>query len=127
MPNSPPIPLTHLDATRHPNRKYRLLEMVRRRLRERRYSRRTEDSYIRWIRGYILYHGRRHLRELHEKDVREYLSSLAVEKKVSASTQNQALAAITFLYDAVLDRPRVRIEGIAPARQSRHVPVVLSE
>lgn len=121
------IPLAHLIAPPDPERKFRLMEIVRRRLRERRYSRRTEEAYARWIRQYIIFHGRRHPRELAEPEVASYLSSLAVEQRVSASTQNQALAALTFLYDAVLDRPLTRIEGIAPASRSRYVPVVLSE
>src|SRR6185437_7620014 len=101
-------------------------EVVRARLRERRYSRRTEEAYVHWIRRFILANGRRHPRELAEDDVRRFLSALAVEHRVAVSTQNQALAAITFLYDRVLDRPLTRIEGIHPARRSRRVPVVLS-
>lgn len=103
------------------------MEVVRRSLRERRFSRRTEEAYVSWIRRYIVYHGRRHPRELGETDVQRFLSALAVEGQVAASTQNQALAAITFLYDHVLVRPLSRIDGIEPARQSRYVPVVLSE
>jgi site-specific recombinase XerD len=97
------------------------MEVVRRRLRERRYSRRTEEAYTYWIRRYIIYHGRRHPRDLGESDVAEFLSMLAVEDKVSASTQNQALAAITFLYNHVVERPLTRIEGIAPAQRSRRL------
>jgi integron integrase len=81
---------------------------------------------VHWIRRYILYNDRRHPKELSEIDVRRFLSSLATEDRVAASTQNQALAAVTFLYDRVLDRPLTRIEGIQPARRSRHVPTVLS-
>jgi integron integrase len=103
------------------------MEVVRRKLRERRYSRRTEEAYAHWIRRYIVHHGRRHPRDLAEAEVRDFLSHLAVEGHVSASTQNQALAALTFLYDAVLDRPLTRIEGIAPARRAARVPTVLSQ
>jgi site-specific recombinase XerD len=102
------------------------MEIVRRCLRERRYSRRTEEAYVHWIRRYVIYTGRRHPRELGEEEVRRFLSSLAVEERVAASTQNQALSAITFLYDHVLERPLTRIDGIQPARRSQHVPVVLS-
>jgi len=102
------------------------MEIVRRKLRERRYSRRTEEAYVHWIRRYIVDNDRRHPRDLGESEVQRFLSALAVEKRVAASTQNQALAALTFLYDRVLERPLARIEGIAPARRSRHVPVVLS-
>lgn len=103
------------------------MEIVRTSLRERRFSRRTEEAYVSWIRRYIVYHGRRHPRELGETDVKRFLSALAVEDHVAASTQNQALSAITFLYDQVLGRPLSRLDGIEPARQSRYVPVVLSE
>jgi integron integrase len=74
----------------------------------------------------VLFHGRRHPKDLGADHVRQFLSSLANEAAVSASTQNQALAALLFLYDAVLKQPLPRVEGIAPARQSRRVPVVLS-
>lgn len=122
----PPIPLGHITAAPDPARKYRLLEIVRQRMRERRYSPRTAEAYLYWIKRYILYHRRRHPRELGEADVRKYLSYLATERGVAAATQNQALAALTFLYDGVLGRPLARIDGIAPASASRRVPVVLS-
>ena len=124
---SPPlIPLTHLLGPADADRKFRLIEVVRRRLRERRYSRRTEESYVHWIRRYIIHSGRKHPRSLGEAEVRDFLSWLAVERRVSSSTQNQALAALTFLYTQVLAQPFGRIEGIHPARQTRRVPVVLS-
>ena len=123
----PRIPLPHLDAAPESERRFRFLETVRRCLRERRYSRRTEEAYVHWIRRYVLFNDRRHPRDLGEDEVRAFLSSLAVHERVAASTQNQALAAMTFLYDRVLERPLTRIEGIQPARRSRHVPVVLSQ
>lgn len=122
----PLIPMSHLTDAPNPERQFRFMEIVRRKLRERRYSRRTEEAYVHWIRRYIMYNDRRHPRDLGEAEVQRFLSSLAVEDCVAASTQNQALAALTFLYDRVLERPLTRIEGIAPARRSRHVPVVLS-
>jgi integron integrase len=120
------IPLAHLVAS-DPERKYRLMEVVRTRLRERRYSPRTEQAYVFWIRRFVQFHGRRHPRELGEHDVRSFLSHLAIRDHVAASTQNQALAALTFLYDAVLRRPLARVDGIAPAHRARRVPVVLSQ
>lgn len=87
----------------------------------------TRGATITWIRRYIIFNDRRHPRDLAEDDVRRYLSSLAVDEGVAASTQNQALAALTFLYDAVLDRPLTRIEGITPAHRPPRVPGVLSE
>lgn len=123
---SPPlIPFSHLTGPSQPDRPYRLIELVRRRLREHRYSRRTEEAYVHWIRRYVIDTGRRHPRSLGEEDVRQFLSSLAVEQQVSASTQNQALAALTFLYAKVLEQPLGRIEGIQPARKRQRVPVVL--
>jgi integron integrase len=119
--------MSHLTAAPNPARPFRLMEIVRRKLRERRYSRRTEEAYVHWIRRYIVSNDRRHPNDLDEAAVRRFLSSLAVEYELAASTQNQALAALTFLYDRVLDRPLTRIEGIAPARGSKHVPVVLSQ
>jgi site-specific recombinase XerD len=122
----PLIPMSHLTDAPNPERQFRFMEIVRRKLRERRYSRRTEEAYVHWIRRYIVYSDRRHPRDLGEPEVKRFLSALAVEERVAASTQNQALAALTFLYDCVLERQLTRIEGIAPARRSRHVPVVLS-
>jgi integron integrase len=102
------------------------MEIVRRRLRERRYAQRTQEAYVLWIRRFILANGRRHPSELGPAEVRTFLSSLAVEEHVAAATQNQALAALVFLYAHVLDRPLAPVDGIAPARRSRRLPVVLS-
>jgi integron integrase len=103
------------------------MEIVRRRMRERRYSRRTEEAYVHWIRRFILYNDRQHPRDLGEADVARFLSDLASQQRVAASTQNQALAALTFLYDGVLDRPLTRIEGMTPSRRPPRFLVVLSE
>jgi integron integrase len=103
------------------------MERVRRVARERRYSTRTEDAYVYWIRRYIYANDRRHPADLGEAEVRNFLSALAAEHHVAPSTQNQALAALTFLYAKVLERPLARIDGIAPAQPTRHVPVVLSD
>jgi len=88
---------------------------------------RTEEAYILWIRRYIAFHGRKHPRDLGPDAVRAFLSDLAVGQRVAASTQNQALAALLFLYAHVLGEPLPRIEGITPARRPRYVPVVLSQ
>jgi integron integrase len=124
-PRLPRIPLHHLGDEAQP-RRFRLLAMVRHRLRARRYSRRTEEAYVCWIRRFVLHNGRRHPRELDEVAVSAYLSHLAVVEHVAASTQNQALAALRFLYDVVLQQPLERVQDIRPAQRSRHVPVVLS-
>ncbi len=102
------------------------METVRRALRERRYSGRTEEAYVHWIRRFIIANGRRHPIDLGSDEVRRFLSALAVDERVSLSTQNQAQAALSFLYAHVLRRPLERIEGVTPARRSRHLPVVLS-
>lgn len=123
----PLIPSSHLTGPPEPERKYRLMELVRRAMRERRYSRRTEEAYAGWIRRYVIFSGRRHPADLDEGDVRAFLSDLAVRLRVSASTQNQAAAAIQFLYAAVLRRPLRRLEGMVPPRAPRRLPVVLSQ
>jgi site-specific recombinase XerD len=102
------------------------MEVVRRRLAERRYRARTTQAYVYWIRRYIVFHDRRHPIDLGEEHIRSFLSGLATTARVAASTQNQALAALTFLYDAVLERPLTRVEGITPARRPKRVPDVLS-
>lgn len=122
----PLVPAQHLVGPAEPARRFRLMEVVRRRLRERRYSPRTEQAYVYWIRRFIVASGRRHPSDLAEPDVARFLSALAVEDRVAPSTQNQALAAVTFLYAHVIGRPLARIEGIAPAQRARRVPVVLS-
>jgi site-specific recombinase XerD len=102
------------------------MEIVRRILRERRYSARTERAYVQWIRRYIVANDRRHPSDLGASDVARFLSSLALEAGVAASTQNQALAALTFLYSRVLRQPLERVDGVVPARRPRRLPVVLS-
>jgi integron integrase len=96
-------------------------------MRERRYSDRTQATYINWIRRFVLFHDRRDPRDMGPDEVRAFLSDLAIRQRVSASTQNQALAALVFLYDVAIKRPLARVEGIAAAKQSRCVPVVLSQ
>jgi integron integrase len=126
-PQFPQLPLEILNAPPDPTRRFRLLERVRARLRDGRYSRRTEEAYVAWIRRYVIFHDRRHPSDLGPEHVRQFLSALATEQHVAASTQNQALAALLFLYERVLLRPLARVDGIAPARGARRVPVVLSQ
>jgi len=75
----------------------KLLDRVRGEIRARHYSRRTEEAYVHWIRRYIVFHGKRHPSELSGSDVTAFLTWLAVEKRVAASTQNQALSSVLFL------------------------------
>ena len=87
---------------------------------------RTERAYVGWIRRFIRYHGMRHPRELSEREVSEFLTYLAAERGVAASTQTQALCALLFLYDAVLERPLARLQDLTWARPHSRVPVVLT-
>jgi|SRR5689334_21860502 len=103
-----------------------LLDAVRLELRTRHYSRRTEQAYVAWIKRYARHFRGRHPRELDEPEVRAYLAHLATERKVSASTQSQALAAIQFLYRDVLRRPIGFINGVPRAKRRERLPVVLT-
>lgn len=87
----------------------KLLDQVRRAIRARHYSRRTEEAYVHWIRRYILFHGKRHPRELGASHVSAFLTSMAVKDHVAASTQNQALSGVLFLYREVLRQDRVSL------------------
>ncbi len=106
-------------------RQPRLLDRVREAIRMRHYSPRTGDAYVAWIRRFILFHGKRHPRDLGGGEVTVFLSSLA-ERGVSASTQNQALSAILFLYEVVLGDRLPWMTEIVRARQPARLPVVLS-
>lgn len=119
------LPPTALEAA-HPPSRFRLLDRVRLRARERRYSRRTEKAYLHWIRRFVLFHDRRHPNTMGAPELRAFLSHLAVNERVSASTQNQARAAVVFLYESVLMRPLEKLDGIEPARRPTRVPEVLS-
>jgi integron integrase len=104
----------------------RLLDRLREALRARHYSRRTEAVYVMWARRFIRHHRLRHPNEMGEPEVRAFLGHLAVTDRVSASTQNQALAALLFLYEHVLERPLPRVDGFVRAKLPARLPVVLS-
>lgn len=106
--------------------KPKLLDQVRNHLRVLHYSIRTEDAYVNWIRRYILFHNKRHPLEMGEAEVEAFLTHLAVENQVAASTQNQALAAILFLYKVVLERPLEDRIDASRARRPERLPVVLT-
>jgi integron integrase len=103
-----------------------LLEQVSAAVRLRHYSIRTEEAYVNVIRRFIIYHQKRHPREMGTDEIRQYLSHLANVGQVSASTQNQALAALLFLYRDVLGMELPFIDGIARAKRPARVPVVLT-
>jgi integron integrase len=104
----------------------RLLDRVCEALRMRHYSPRTEEAYCGWIRRFVLFHGRRHPRELGSPEIEAFLSHLAVAGRVSASTQNQALAALLFLYVHVLGHPPEALGDFVRAKRPERVPVVLT-
>lgn len=104
----------------------RLLEQVRELIRIRHYSIRTEQAYLQWIRRYIIFHGRRHPSELGAPELTAFLSDLAVRGNVAASTQNQALNAILFLYRDVLKITLPWLEHVQRAKRSQRLPVVLT-
>lgn len=103
-----------------------LLNHTRAAMRTRHYSLRTEEAYIRWIRQYILFFGKRHPKELGAAEISAFLSHLAVERHVAASTQNQALSALLFLYREVLGTPVEWVSDISWAKRPRRVPVVFT-
>lgn len=92
----------------------------------RHYSICTEESYLFWVRRFILFHGKRHPCELGEPEVGAFLVYLAVDRKVSASTQNQALNALVFLYKRVLERQLEDLGEVVRARRPERLPVVLT-
>jgi integron integrase len=106
--------------------KPKLLDQVRELMRLRHYSLRTEEAYVGWMRRYILFHGKRHPRDLGESDIARFLSNLAIEGRVAASTQNQALNALLFLYKEVLRREIGFIGETVRVRRPAKLPAVLS-
>ncbi len=103
----------------------RLLDQVRNVLRVHHYSLRTEDAYIQWIKRFIHFHNKRRANDMGESEITAILTSLAVIRNVSASTQNQALSAILFLYKKVLKQELDWIEDIVRAKRPSRIPTVL--
>jgi integron integrase len=104
----------------------KLRDQVRAVVRVNHYSIRTEKTYWYWIRFFIRYHQMKHPKEMGQKDVKEFLTWLAVERNVAMATQAQALNALVFLYDSVLGQPLGEIEGIVRSKKPRKLPVVLT-
>ena len=103
-----------------------LLDRVRETIRARGYSPRTAEAYCAWIRRFVLFHGRRHPRDLGPPEIEAFLSHLANEQHVAPSTQNQALAALLFLYVQVLAVPLARLGDFTRAKRPHRVPNVLT-
>ena len=106
--------------------KPRLLDQVRASLFARHYSKRTVRAYVGWIRRFIIFHKKRHPEEMGGVEVGAFLSNLATEAKVSSSTQNQALAALLFLYQQVLGRELEWLGDLVHAKRPKQIPVVLT-
>ncbi len=104
----------------------KLLDLVRETCQLKHLSHRTENSYVNWIKRFILFHNKRHPLELGEKDIREFLTYLVKSKYVSSSTQNQALNAIIFLYKQVLNKPLGNFGDIPRGQRTSRLPVVFS-
>jgi len=109
-----------------PHNKTKLVDQVRDVIRRKHFSIRTEQSYVDWIRRFILFHNKRHPREMAEAEVTEFLSHLARDGRVAASTQNQALSALLFLYKQVLKQEIGWLEGVERAKRPARLPVVLT-
>ncbi|MFZ1444581.1 MAG: integron integrase [Candidatus Dechloromonas phosphoritropha] len=104
----------------------KLLDQARDRLRVKHYSIRTETQYLHWIKRFILFHGKRHPREMEAVEVEAFLTHLAVEGRVAAATQNQALSALLFLYREVLNIDLPWLDKVVRAKQPQRLPVVLT-
>jgi integron integrase len=110
-----------------PAQKPKLLDQVRQAIRIRHLSPRTEQAYVGWIKRFIFFHNKRHPVEMGEAEIGQFLSSLATDSRVSASTQNQALNALLFLYNKVLEKKIGLVQGIVRANRPRRLPVVLTK
>jgi integron integrase len=103
-----------------------LLEVVRERIQAKHYSRRTEESYSNWIKKFVFFHHKQHPRDMGAPEVEAFLTDLAVNGRVSASTQTQALSALLFLYREVLGIDLPWMDGLVRAKPSQRIPMVLS-
>lgn len=114
--------MTHATEPREP----RLLDRLRRALRVRHYSRRTETCYVRWVLQYVCFHQKRHPATLSVNEISQFLTHLAVERGVGASTQNQALCALLFLYRHVLRIETLALDSVVRAKRTQRLPTVLT-
>jgi integron integrase len=125
-PNTPPDPQYTPSGAGNSTPEPRLLDQVRAQIRLRHYSIRTETQYVQWIKRFVLFHHKRHPREMGAAEVEAFLSHLAVEGHVASATQNQALSALLFLYRQVLGVELPWLDDVVRAKQPERLPVVLS-
>ena len=104
----------------------KLLDQLKERIRAKHYSVRTEKSYAYWVKYFVKFHNYTHPSKMAAPQVQEFLNHLAVHENVSASTQNQALNAINFLYKEILERPFGKMDNITRAKKTKRLPVVLA-
>jgi len=105
----------------------KLLDQVREKIRVKHYSYRTEQAYVQWVKRFILFHNKKHPKDMGEQEITQFLSHLAVNRNISASTQNQALCAIVFLYKHVLNKDLNEFGNIQWAKRPKRLPVVFSK
>jgi integron integrase len=123
----PSRPLTNDDRLGGDPQAPRLLDQLRARIRTKHYSIRTEDAYVDWVRRFILHFDKRHPRALGAREIERFLTDLAVDGHVSASTQNQAKSALLFLYRDVLGIELEWLRNVTQAKVPQRLPVVLTE
>ncbi len=104
----------------------KLLDQVRDLIRLKHYSIRTEQAYLGWIRRFILFHNKRHPKDMGKPEVEAFLTHLAIRENIAASTQNQALNAVLFLYRNVLKKDLGWLEDVTRAKRPARLPVVLT-
>jgi integrase len=126
IPTGQPASIRETPGPPAPPRPRKLLDRVRDAIRRKNYSIRTEDAYVRWIKRFILFHDKRHPKDMGTPEIQSFLSYLAVEEKVAASTQNQALNAILFLYRHVLEQDLQEPITAARAKRPKRLPTVLT-
>jgi hypothetical protein len=110
------VVMTPINHVYKDGQKPKLLDQVRYAIRTKHYSIRTEEAYVQWIRRFILFHNKRHPKDMGAKEVGQFLSDLAVTRQVAASTQNQALSAILFLYQEVLKQESGWLDEVVRAK-----------
>jgi len=125
-PSGAALAVADAPGTYDPGGGKKLMECLRDAIRARHFSPRTEETYCQWVRRFILFFGKRHPLEMGEGEINTFLSYLATKGQVSASTQNQALSALLFLYRDVLGREVGQLEGVVRAKRPQRLPVVLT-